>query len=343
MLHVSSKAQTGNFVLNTYSHNFGFWREDKGVAQFSFEITNTSNKKILIHHVKASCGCTTPQWSLDSLSPQEVGFIKVSYNPFNRPGEFNKKIFAKINGDSITLNIKGVVIVQNKKIEDEFPDKIGNIRFQSNYVNFGVIKNNQLVSKEIQIYNQGQKPIFINTEIYYDFFTVSGLANKLFSGKTGFFKIDMVPTKKIDLGNSDLVFNLRTDDDILPNKTLHLIVNVEEYFPPLSDTLLKLSPRIFVKNKYLDGGKIDKNTIRLIKFPIKNIGQELLVIKQIKSNCTCIKTVMPIDKLISQEEVFLELFFDPKERDGREEKMVTIYSNDPFEPVLSLRFRIEVE
>jgi len=72
--------------------------------------------------LRASCGCTTPSWTKDPVSPGETGSIVAEYNPLNRPGSFSKPYLLRPmqNPIWIVLHIKTVHWNQ-KTLEDDYP------------------------------------------------------------------------------------------------------------------------------------------------------------------------------------------------------------------------------
>lgn len=97
-----------NFDLETY--DFGKVTEGPKVS-YSFAFTNTGTKPLIIENVKASCGCTTPEWPKEPVLPGQKGVITATYNTSGRPGPFNKAITITSNADTPTkqLFIKGEV------------------------------------------------------------------------------------------------------------------------------------------------------------------------------------------------------------------------------------------
>lgn len=90
-------------------HNYG-QLEFNANSTYQFEFTNTSKVVLVLNDVKASCGCTTPEWSREPIKPGEKGKITVKYNTMI-PGPFHKSITvysnAKVN--PIVLTIQGEV------------------------------------------------------------------------------------------------------------------------------------------------------------------------------------------------------------------------------------------
>ena len=96
-------------------HDFGVFNEEDGNQTAVFEFTNDGDSPLFITNVRASCGCTTPEWSKEPIQPGDKGFIKAAYNPANRPGKFNKSITVTTNEENPTsvLRISGDVIPKN--------------------------------------------------------------------------------------------------------------------------------------------------------------------------------------------------------------------------------------
>jgi hypothetical protein len=82
-------------------HNFGDLQEGPK-ANVDFVFTNTGNKPLILTDVKASCGCTTPEWPKEPIMPGQSSKIKVEYNTQGRPGDFTKSI-------TITSNISDTI------------------------------------------------------------------------------------------------------------------------------------------------------------------------------------------------------------------------------------------
>lgn len=96
------------------THDFGTVHEESGRVSYVFTFTNNSMTPITLRNVKASCGCTTPEWSKEPVKPGETGKITVSYATKGRPGTFQKSITitanAGVNDFTKRIYIKGQVV-----------------------------------------------------------------------------------------------------------------------------------------------------------------------------------------------------------------------------------------
>lgn len=98
------------FQFDKETHDFGELDEGpKYDHEFSFK--NIGLEPLVITGVKASCGCTTPEWPKQPILPGEEAAIKVIYNTKGRLNKFNKAITITSNAITPTkrLYIKGNV------------------------------------------------------------------------------------------------------------------------------------------------------------------------------------------------------------------------------------------
>ena len=96
--------------FNTNKYDFGKVKQNVP-AVYSFEITNTSNKPLVIENAHATCGCTVPEYQKDPILPGKTAKVKVQYNAANG-GQFDKTVFVKLAGvdEEKALGITGEVL-----------------------------------------------------------------------------------------------------------------------------------------------------------------------------------------------------------------------------------------
>lgn len=108
MENTEPSATADNLVLKETEFDFGKIPQGKPVTHI-FEFTNTGTTPMALENVQASCGCTTPVWSRDTVDAGNSSQIKVGYNAANE-GPFDKSITIYWNGgQSKQITIKGEV------------------------------------------------------------------------------------------------------------------------------------------------------------------------------------------------------------------------------------------
>jgi hypothetical protein len=94
--------------FKTEEHSFGNIPEGPSVS-YDFEFTNIGKEPIILSNVQASCGCTTPTWPKEPITPGKSGKITATYSTQGRPGPFTKTITVTSNVGSKVLKISGTV------------------------------------------------------------------------------------------------------------------------------------------------------------------------------------------------------------------------------------------
>ena len=91
-------------------YDFGKIKQSVPVTTY-FELTNVSDKPLVIESATASCGCTTPEYAKEPIAPHSTTKIKVGYNAAAM-GVFNKTVTVKLAGvqEPKLLNITGEVL-----------------------------------------------------------------------------------------------------------------------------------------------------------------------------------------------------------------------------------------
>lgn len=76
----------------------------------TFEFKNTGDTAVLITEVKASCGCTTTDYTKSPIQPGATATIVASYNAATK-GAFKKNVTVTTNAETTSkvLSFKGVI------------------------------------------------------------------------------------------------------------------------------------------------------------------------------------------------------------------------------------------
>lgn len=97
---------------NTEEYNWGKVTDGE-IVRHTFSFTNTGSEPLQIQNARASCGCTTPNWTKEPIAPGESGEIQVEFNSKGRVGLQNKTVTVTGNfegGINQTLRIRGEVV-----------------------------------------------------------------------------------------------------------------------------------------------------------------------------------------------------------------------------------------
>jgi len=108
---MAQKTMVDDFAkFNLDKYDFGKIKQNVP-AIYTFEITNKSDKPLVIENAHATCGCTVPEYQKEPIAPGKTAKIKVQYNAANG-GHFDKTVFVKLAGvdEEKALGITGEVL-----------------------------------------------------------------------------------------------------------------------------------------------------------------------------------------------------------------------------------------
>jgi hypothetical protein len=132
-----------------------------------------------------------------------------------------------------------------------------------------------------------------------------------------------------------IYLNIDGKDDY--RSSIAVSTTLEEDFSKLSADDLKNAPAVTYDMQSFDFGDIKPGTKSEHTFNLKNTGKKDLVIRDVKSSCGC-TAVSPSKNIIpSGESVPLKVVFDSTGKSGRQNKTITIITNDPKNPTSVLR------
>lgn len=341
-----------NFAQNTkprisfekLQHNFGTFKEEAGVQTVSFNFKNNGAMPLIINNVQASCGCTTPEWTRQPIAPNASGLIKVSYDPRNRPGVFNKTIRVSSNAENsdIVLTILGEVAARARTVEEDYPNEIGPIRAKTNHMAFSAIKENEVRKDSFEIINNSAQPIQLSFKTPPPHLTAVFRPAKLAPKQKGYIVVtfDARKIKAYGFVMHRIYLNVDGQDDY--RNSIAVSTTLEEDFSKLSTADLQNSPVVSYDTESFDFGDIKPNSKVEHTFNLKNAGKRDLLIRDVKSSCGCTAVSPSKNMIASNESVPLKVVFDATGKSGRQNKTITVITNDPKNPTTVLRISCNI-
>ncbi len=321
------------FSFEQLVHDFGKIKEENGKASHSFKFANNGKKPIIIKNVESTCGCTTPEWTRTPILPGKTGFIKVEFDPRQRPGAFAKqvKIFNNITSSPIILEIRGVVIQKTKNLEDIYKYQLGNIRLKSRHLAFARILNTESKNNFVEFVNNGTKPVTltVNEAALRKHLKVSIEPSKVAPKQRGVIIVTYDASHQPTLwGYNTAVIPILVDGKSVPGYPLSISATVVEDFSKLTQAELANAPTMDFENKTFEFGKIKAGEKVSHDFKFKNNGKRDLIIRKTKTSCGC--TAVDVKKIIKPgESSVIKVVFSSRGKRGKQNKRIDIVTNIP--------------
>lgn len=316
-------------------YDFGEIDEAKGNADHEFVFTNTSARPIKILSVSASCGCTTPGWSKDPIAPGKTGFIKASFDPKGRPGFFNKTltVLTDFDANPLVLQIKGSVFRDGSLTAETLPVAMGNLRLKAKSFSLGTLYINKPPAiREFPILNGSDAPIRFLT-VQKPAHVQVDMPQVLEPRQKGVIKIAYDAKAKGVYGFVSDNILITTDDPAEESKSISVFATLEEFYSPPNAEELLTAPQALIKEPSVDLGQYPAGATLERTIMIYNKGKKELKIKALQGNCTCITAEAAKMSVRAGDSTQVKIQFKPQTRGGTQQKAITIYTNDPRNPV----------
>lgn len=336
-----------SFQFESTTHDFGDVNEDGGPVRYKFEFTNNGEVPVKVLDVKASCGCTTPEWSRHEIQPGDKGFIVAEYNPLNRPGQFHKTLSVTTTAESAVtiLNIKGIVKPKPRTAEEDFPAQVGKLRLKSRGLSIGKITTEKPVVKKFEVYNQGEKSLHFSKKNIEApaHVTVAFEPQSIDAKSRGHIVITYDAAAKGELGwATDNIVFFTNEAEGEDRKVLTLSATIEEYFPPMTESELAQAPKLEVDRMAHDFGAVRQGNVVETQFTLTNSGKTELILRNTQANCGCTVSTPEKTTLLPGESTSLKVSFNSEGRQGNQYKTVTLFSNDPIAPTQTITLKANV-
>ena len=324
--------------------DFGRIEEGGGPVEHTFRFVNITDEPVFLTRVKASCGCTTPEYSREAVQPGDTGIVTARFDPENRPGGFRKSLTINTRpaGAPVYVYINGYVKRKPGTPENDFPFKVGALRLEQRTVNFGLITNQQVALREFEVYNEGTDTLHFQDTIAgpsYIRVKVPAIPPQ----SRGVLEVSYDPVLVNDLGYQSHNFVLYADDSLRTPSTIYVMATIQEYFPPMTEEELAKAPRLETGKLLVERSGVKMGDKISVPFTLRNTGQSPLNIRQLKSNCTCLSYELDNYDLAPGQSTELRLLFDSSARPGTQQKSISIYSNDPREPTQMVSIKVSVQ
>lgn len=319
--------------------------EEQGTQYATYEFTHTQDSLFYIEDVWSDCGCTTVDFTKDTLQVGEKGQLKVAFDPVSAAGYFNRMIVVKGNLQDTqdTLFLEGIAIPYPEVPEKAYPVVKENVGFRLPKLNMGEVFTNEPKIKMLEFYNFGSSNLYADSLIFNspEFIQVSQVQEFIRPQERGLLQVVYDGKLKNDLGFFEDFFAVAWDStSVIP---VSVVAEVFEYFPPFSKDELNVVPQLNLGNKEIDLKEISSKSIQNRVVSITNKGQQVLEIRKIQGNCDCLQLEIAKTSINPGESIDLKITFDPSGRKGIDQRNIYMFSNDPVNPVqlFILKSRIE--
>ena len=229
-----------------------------------------------------------------------------------------------------------------RTLEEDYPNEIGPLRAKTNHVAFVQIKENQLKKDSVEIVNNSAQPVQLSFKTPPPHLSAVIKPATIAPKQKGYIVVtfDASKIKAYGFVMHRIYLNIDGKDDY--RNSIAVSTTLEEDFSNLSPTELAAAPVVKYDAESFDFGDIKPGSKVEHTFNLKNAGKRDLVIRDVKSSCGCTAVSPSKNMIAANESVPLKVVFDSTGKSGRQNKTITIITNDPKNPTTVLRISTNI-
>ena len=337
---ISAQQVGPNISWEESAFDFGDIPEANGKVAHKFNFTNTGNAPLVITNVRPSCGCTTSDYTKEPVAPGGKGYVEASFDPARRIGNNSKSITVTTNSATPTSTIRFTanVIAKPNTVEDDYPRTMGDLRLKTNHLALMNVTTNEIKEGELEIMNTKDFDLNVTFRNIPSHIEIKAVPETLKPQMKGKIIVKYNAAKKNDFGflmdRITVAVNGNTDQN---KNSLSISATIEEDFTKLSAEQKANAPKIEFDTKVFDFKTINKGENVDYAFVFKNSGKSDLIIRKIKASCGC-TVVNPSKEILKPgESGELKVVFNSAGKQNKQNKTITVITNDPAESQTVLR------
>lgn len=319
------------------THEFGDIHEEGGKVTARFTFKNVGDSALILKNVKPGCGCTAANYTREAIAPGESGFIDATYDPWGRPGQFNKNI--KVTTNEVAQPTPYIIFIKGNVIKRP-PTKYelagyksgrGEVRVKESTLRFQV-KNTGFHIDTFQIKNFYENGRAVNVKMELPEYIEEvgrSFGEDIPAGQEGYIVLKYNASKRNSWGNLKDRAVIVTNDTLEPRKYLYFNVNLYEDFSQLSPKDLEKAPKISFDKTNFHFDTIAANTTATETIKVSNLGKTPLVIRKIESSLPSLTYKISSMTIEPGQSANLELSFKASSRRGKNSATLEVISNSP--------------
>lgn len=332
--------------FDTLEHDFGVLEEAGGKRSCTFTAVNVGKQPIVLVDVVTTCGCTVPTFSRKPIRSGEKTEIVVTYDPYGRPGRFDRKLFlygAK-RERLAELIIRGEVTPRELTVEERYPIELGEgVRASATHCSFTYIYVGAPMRSAISLINTSDKPCRLELipMLQSGILTVD-VPSVLAAGERSAINFCYTnPTEAPRYGTLRDSFTLRINDRASDKVLLSHGVGVDRP----TKTQKEHPPTMELSENILKFGAVKRSAgVQRKSLTLYNRGVSDLVVRAVECGEGLAASLAEGAQVTAGEALPFEVKFDPTHADyGFTTLWLVVVTNDPNRPMRRVRVTALVE
>ena len=315
---------------------------------FAFE--NKGNEALTINEVHPSCGCIKVTWPETAVEPGEKSEITAVYDA-RQLGVFHRELAVYTNQqeEPFYLSFQGRVVVEPLDYDGDFPIDLGNVRMNTNYVEFEDVNRGDKPVAEIQVANMehgAYTPLLMHLPNY---LTAEYLPSEIQGGRVGRIRLtlDSEGLFMDGLNQTSIYLSRYMGDKVGEKNEIVVSAVLLPAFRNLSASEMERAPHIVLMDGEervekevsiaIDGKKKVSRTLT-----VRNEGEETLTVSAVQVFNRALTVSLGDCNLAPHETTKLKITLDTRELErAKNAPRLLLISNDPRQPKTELEIEVE--
>lgn len=321
------------------NHDFGAFHEEDGLARCEFILVNDGTSPLTIISARATCGCTTPEYSRKPIAPGDTARVAVAYDPAGRPGRFNKTVYVETDGvpSKSRLDIRGVVIGSDESVGRRYPVEMGPLRLAKPVLALGDATKGRLKSVYLEGYNRSDDSLNIKVKNVPPYLDIVFAPEVAAPGE----QVTLIAYVSAHKGAPYGVVEDTLTIVPVPGLEFELpaIVTVQEDFSKMDAAQMEKAPIAVPETERVELGRVDRSGAPVeTSFKLTNAGKSDLKIRRVYSVDKGVKVTSASETVKKGKSTEIKVVVNPAMQEGSLlNNRIQIITNDPLHPVYTVR------
>ncbi|MCR4921698.1 MAG: DUF1573 domain-containing protein [Bacteroidaceae bacterium] len=255
----------------------------------TFGFANKGDEPLQIRSVQPSCGCLDVVWPSQPIAGGERGEIQVTYDA-RMMGTFYKDLLVATNAspEPVRLALQGCVVSEVRDYSAQYPVDLGNVRLDTNYVEFGDVSLGEHPCADLHLVNMENtafRPELMHLPAY---IIPHYIPETIPAGQSGTIRLELASDKLPALGlHQTRIYLARyLGDKVGEANEIQLSAVLLPDFSSLTPEERAQGPRLALLPAEADSSGVALSPVRkgrqYAEVDIENRGESVLEIRQVQ-------------------------------------------------------------
>lgn len=254
-------------------------------SKVSFTLRNTGTEALSITEVIPSCGCTAVDWTREPIAPGAEGEVTAVYDA-RMLGVFQKdlEVYTNVSDEPFYLHMQGRVVSKLSDYSGSFPVDLGNVRLNTNNIEFDNVNRGDHPVVELQIVNldrRSYKPYLMHLPPY---LSARYFPEALNGGRIGkiMLTLDSEKLHQMGLTQTSIYLARKVGDKVSEDNEITVSSVLLPDFSSLSAKDRELAPRMRLSADTLEMGELERKHKKSMTVLVTNEGKRPLEIRALQ-------------------------------------------------------------